>query len=442
MNLSNYLLRYFSKNDKERIAKNFTSNLINNLINIISQFFFPVLMITIYGVENFGLWVFLLAIPDIFYLLNLDFNSAAKTKLSILYNQKKYFKIKLYFNNFVFLNYFIFSTSFPLILIGLNYIDLDLDIFKTSDKNDLKLIFYIIFFCFFLKFIIGIFECGISYKGANYICENINTSFEVFSKILILIFGLISNTLIFAAYAYLSANILKLILFYFYYKSSCKELKLFQIKNFNFKKIILLFKLSTPYYLKSISNLLKHSYQILIIGVFFGSHIVGFISTIKTLFYFFPIRIWSIFQRTLMYEFAKLYATKNFKNLKKNFYIFIKICFLFLGVYLLITFLFGETIYTFWLNKNFNFNNLIIVLLSLDLFFYILSNSFNHIHKSINKFLDFSKLEFLLNLILIFLILIIFKKNFEYIYIFYFNLCISIILFTYAVYKFKKDFFK
>ena len=91
MNISNYILRYFSRNDKKRITKNFTSNLVNNFINILTQFFFPVLMITIYGIENFGLWIFLLAIPDIFYLLNLDFNSAARTELSILYNQKKYF---------------------------------------------------------------------------------------------------------------------------------------------------------------------------------------------------------------------------------------------------------------------------------------------------------------------------------------------------------------
>ena len=145
-------------------------------------------MKTIYGIENFGLWIFLLAIPDIFYLLNLDFNSAARTELSILYNQKKYFKIKLYFNNFAFLNYLIFFVSLPLILIASSYIDLNLDIFSTTEKDNLRLIFYIIFFCFFLKFLIGIFDCGISYKGQNHICENINTSFEIFSKIIILIF--------------------------------------------------------------------------------------------------------------------------------------------------------------------------------------------------------------------------------------------------------------
>ena len=442
MIISNYILRYFSRNDKKRITKNFTSNLVNNFINILTQFFFPVLMITIYGIENFGLWIFLLAIPDIFYLLNLDFNSAARTELSILYNQKKYFKIKLYFNNFAFLNYLIFFVSLPLILIASSYIDLNLDIFSTTEKDNLRLIFYIIFFCFFLKFLIGIFDCGISYKGKNYICENINTSFEIFSKILILIFGLISNNLLFAAYAYLTANILRLILFYFYFKKLSKELKLFKIKNLNFNKIIQLFRLSIPYYLKSLSSLLKHSYQILIIGVFFGPYIVGFISTIKTLFYFFPIRVWSIFQRTFMYEFAKLFAAKNYLNLKNNFNIFIKICFIFLGFYLLTTFLFGEIIYSFWLNKKFNFNNYIILLLSLDLSFYILSNSFNHIHKSINNFLDFSKLEFLLNFILIFLILIMFRKDSNYVYIFYFNLLISITLSIYAVYKFKKDFFR
>lgn len=160
---------------------------------------------------------------------------------------------------------------------------------------------------------------------------------------------------------------------------------------------------------------------------------MGLISTFKTMFYFFPIRIWSIAQRTIMYEFTRLYAQRKIKLLKENFKIFIKICFLFLTIFIFITFLYGELIYTLWLNEKFTFNYLIVFLIVFDLCFHVLANSFNHIFKSINNFLNFSKLEAFLNISIFLIALQMFKLDYDYYLLFSFNLIVSILLAVYSL---------
>ena len=108
MKLFNSLFEKITTQDKKRIIKNFNSNIINNFARVLVQLFFPLLMIKIYGLEAFGIWIFLISLPDLFYILNLDFNSATKTEISIFHNQNKLKKVKSYFINFAYLNYLIF----------------------------------------------------------------------------------------------------------------------------------------------------------------------------------------------------------------------------------------------------------------------------------------------------------------------------------------------
>lgn len=275
MSLYSNFLRNFTFKDKKRIAKNFSSNLLSNFSRIIIQIFFPILMISVYGLEKFGIWLFIIAIPDVFYLLNLDFNSAAKTQLSIYYNQKKYTHINKLFVNFSLLNFSLILFLLPVCFYAINNIDLNLKIFEFIEIYQLKKIIQIVVFAFFLNFIIAILETGISFKGKNYISENINTIFDFISKLLIIIFGLISNSLLFAAYAYAISNLIRVLIFYFWMKKLSSELKLIDINKIKLSQIIYLFNLSIPYYLKSISNLFKHSYQLILLGVFFWTLYCG-----------------------------------------------------------------------------------------------------------------------------------------------------------------------
>ena len=44
------------KNQKKRILKNLIAKFNNNFFYILSQLFFPMLMISTWGINNFGIW--------------------------------------------------------------------------------------------------------------------------------------------------------------------------------------------------------------------------------------------------------------------------------------------------------------------------------------------------------------------------------------------------
>ena len=102
MNIPKIFKFNFSKEQNKRIFKNFTSQISFNVSLTIWQILFPPLMIMIYGLENFGIWIFLTAIPSTFAILNFDLNAAAKTAMSIYFNQNNKNKVNEIFNKSLF----------------------------------------------------------------------------------------------------------------------------------------------------------------------------------------------------------------------------------------------------------------------------------------------------------------------------------------------------
>ena len=66
-----------SSKQKKRIIKNIYSGISAESIQIFVQFFFAPLMLLFWGVENFGIWLFLLSIPNIFLVFNINMADAA-----------------------------------------------------------------------------------------------------------------------------------------------------------------------------------------------------------------------------------------------------------------------------------------------------------------------------------------------------------------------------
>ena len=81
MNFFNLLKSNFFKFKNKRIIKNFNSQISLNVALTISHIFFPSLMIMIYGLENFGIWIFLTAIPSTVAILNFNLNGASRTEM-------------------------------------------------------------------------------------------------------------------------------------------------------------------------------------------------------------------------------------------------------------------------------------------------------------------------------------------------------------------------
>ena len=422
MNISKIFKFNFSKEQNKRILKNLISQISFNISLTILQILFPPLMIMIYGLENFGIWIFLTAIPSTLAILNFDLNAAAKTEMSIHSNQNNKNKVNEIFNNscvltIIFIAFFILITA-----LMINFYDFNLNILKDLKSNELKIILICIFLSFYLNLFNNIFKTGISYWGRLDVITYLDTFFDFFTKLLIIISGLIFNELLFASIALLIASILKLIVFYYFFLNYNQYLTLFSFKLFSKKQIIKLFKLSTSYYLTAATGVIKNSSQIIILGVFFNSQVVGMVSTLKTLFYFLPLRVWSITGRTLFYEFIKLYSEKKFDLLKKNYFKYLKFATIFITLFLLASMLFGEYIYNLWLNSAYNLNYKILLFIIFEVGFHVLATSISILNRTINKFFQISFIILIINLIIILIACLFFYYQKSYLFLFLFNL--------------------
>ena len=75
------------------------------------QIAFAPLMIIFWGVEKFGIWLFLLSIPNILLVFNLNFNGASINEMTMFNSKKNYKKSNEIFQNsiiFTIINIFFF----------------------------------------------------------------------------------------------------------------------------------------------------------------------------------------------------------------------------------------------------------------------------------------------------------------------------------------------
>lgn len=434
MNILKSLFLDFSKKEIIRVYKNFISLITINSSQTILQIFFPPLMIMIYGLENFGIWIFLTAVPSLLSILKFDLNVGAKTEMSIYFHKNNKKRVNEIFNNSI-----VLTLLFILLLVIIGFFiissyDFNLDILKNIHSDDLRIILFCIFSTFYLHIFNGIFRTGITYQGKLYIITYIEVFFDLFTKILILILGLILHNLLFAFVILLFASIVKSVFYYLFFLKFNKSLEIFSFNLISKIQILRLLKLSIPYYFESFCNILKHSSQIIMIGIFFNAQAVGLISTTKTLFYFFPTRIWDIILKSIFYEFTKLYTEKKFNKLKNIYVKFLKLGLLFVIIYIFISLSIGKYVYNLWLNNSYNLDFNLLILIVLDLVFFISGTSVSFVNKSINKFFKITFFQTIINLIILVLSYFLFINQQSYYFLFLFNLIGSILFFIYNVF--------
>ena len=317
MNLIKNISSFFDQKNKKRIFKNLYSSVAQIGSRSIIQLIFPPLMIASYGINDFGVWIFLTSIPSILSLFDVNINTASRIEMSISYNKKKYLKVKsIYINSLVLTIVYILFLFVASLLIVLNF-NFQIEILKNINSDQLKLIILFVFFVFFLNTINSYLKSSITYKG-NLDLENyIEIFYDFLIKSTIIIFGFIYSELFYAVVIYTAINFIKFLTYLYYRNKFDKTLNNLDLKNISVDEILNLFKLSIPYYFETVRVLAKNNLQIILLGFFFGPVIVGLVSTMKTFFYFFPLRIWDIQQRILMYEYTRFYSLKNFIFLKK-----------------------------------------------------------------------------------------------------------------------------
>ena len=428
----------FYKFKNKRINKNIISQIYLNIFLTISQVLFPVLMITFYGLEDFGVWIFLTAIPSTLSLLNFNFSTAAKTEMSIYFNKKNIKKVNEIFNNCIFLTLIFVSILFFLTFITIDLINFNVGILKNLNTSDLKIIIICIFLSFYLDVINGIFRTGITYSGRLDIDTYLQIIFDILSKLLIIIFGVIFGELLFASYALLIVNIIKIFSYYFYFTIFNRFLILFSLRLISIKQSIRLVKISLPYHLDIVSGLIKNSFQIIILGIFFNAQIVGLVSTFRTLFYFLPIRVWGVINKVIFYDLKKFYINKKYNLLKKNYFDLIKVISMSGMLFILIAIFLGKFVYNLWINFSYNFDYFLLILIVFDVCIFALSHFMSIIARAINKFLDISLFTIFINLVILLVAYGLFINQQSYLFLFILNLIGSIIILIFNSLKSRK----
>ena len=88
--ISKLLQRYFNLSNiqAERFTLNLTSRSSLFFFKILIQILFPPLMIMTWGIENFGIWLFLLSLPALLSAANINFSASVQQEMIYFYNQK------------------------------------------------------------------------------------------------------------------------------------------------------------------------------------------------------------------------------------------------------------------------------------------------------------------------------------------------------------------
>ena len=164
----------FTQTQSKRVRKNFFALFSNFSTQILVQIIYPPLMLLFWGIENFGIWIFITAIPSTLAMLNLNFNLAARIEMSINdAKNKKNLVNEIFHNGFglILMNMVIFTIVW---LSSFLLTDLKFKIFESIAPNELKFILLLIVLSFYFTIFDNILTTGISYWGKLNITTNVN----------------------------------------------------------------------------------------------------------------------------------------------------------------------------------------------------------------------------------------------------------------------------
>ena len=438
-NLSNFLK--FSKSQKKRLRKNFFSQFYNIIFLAGSQLFFPPLMILLWGVDQFGIWIFFISIPATLALFNINFTAAARQEMIIFDTKGEFRKVKKIFHSslvLVLVNIVLFSF---IIFFSYFFIDYNFAALKSLSVNETNKILFFIVLAFYLEIFNSIFIAGISFRGKFYLNANIKTCFEFLIRVAIILSGLFFETLVFAAIIYLTFNIIKTGVYYYYFKKNNAYLTI-SIKQASINEVKSLIKLSSSHIIDMTTKILKQNGPILLLGIFFNPIIIAYISTCRTLFYNLPNMIVGVFNNISEFEYAEIFAKnkiEEFKSFHKKHIIFV------LG--LLFLFLIGSTtigpmFYKLWLGGEFKLGLLFMLLIILDGCFYGLKNSVIISMRSLNRFFKISVIELVILLLGLFISYYYLTRGYDYISHFLIILFSTIIVLFISVFIVRNDYKK
>lgn len=400
------------------------------------QIIFPPLMILVWGAEYFGIIIYLLAIPSTLSFLLCNFTSSARQEMAKFHLKNKLKIVNKIYSNTVFLTFisyllFIFSS-----LVFVSFFKIDqLENYITT--QDFYKIIILLILSFSLNFFNSIHSLKITYMGAYHIPKYVDILFDISIKISMIILGFINKDIFHIIIFYFGISLLKT--FYLYYYNLKIKTISFKIKQVNLSDIKDNIYKATPHYFIQLEEIFKTSFIIMIISSFFDFKIVALVSTIRTMFYFFPRRFFELIIELLQFEYVKLLMTKNFKKLNK-LYKKQNLIIMFLSIiFLIFSHFIGLKIFNIWTNNSFQIENKFFYFLIFDCFFFLMASSITSFMKSINNFFSFSIFLIVAQFLLIIFLYGLYNNGYDYGTFFILSLIISFLVFCFSIVYYRKS---
>ena len=394
----------FSNNN--RLKQNIFSQLINFLVKIIVQLFFPVIMIFFLGTNDFGVWIILFTIITTVSGINFNILEVTKNIMIQLYEEKDLKELNLIYSNSV-IGHLVNLIFFISICAGVYYL-FDFDTYASSSITieSLEICFLFIILGFLIESITYLLYPIFTYRGYTKIWINQQSFFQFHSKCL-LVTSLLFNDFMYLGIFFFISNLLRLLIILLYKNKENTEKISFNYSLVNQSILKKLFLKSLSYSLEKINYLMKQNGLILIVGYLFSPIFVTMISTARTLFYYLPINFFDVITNPATIEFGKI----NLKNKDKIYDLLRKFTYLSLFVailYFIVANFVGKIIYDIWINNNsINLLHSTIFLISLDAILIGWINLLYAPFKSKNNFLFLSLIDFYFTFISLFLAIVV-----------------------------------
>ena len=372
-------------------------------VRILIQLFFPPLMLIYWGKDNFDLWLFLFAIPAFVAMFQISIIAPIRNNMLKLYRGKKYSKLNNIYQNAFFLVILniLLITSIATIYMVINFSN-------PFIYENLNLII-IAFTCLLLNLFASNSHAALSYKGS--VKEHLRI--EMFFDIVIN-FTVPISYYIFSSFDSVFSLVLVLTLlktYVLYSRVNDKYLdKFITFKLINFKDIKKVINLSLGFNFHILSTIIKGPGLIILLGTSNNLSLVGMISTTRTMFYYLPLKFFSVFERSYFLEFTNIINTKGLnKNFRKHYLYLLFFSTIGLLLFILFSNFFGIYIYNYWTHNFYKISSELIFLITLDILLIIIGSFLILPLLSLNKYNYIGLFELIINIVTF---LILFSNNF------------------------------
>ena len=259
---------------------------------------------------------------------------------------------------------------------------------------------------------------------------------NLFLKFSIIVLSFFTKNLVLISILFIFFDLIELLIFKIYKKIDNKIIH--KNKLISKKKINEIIYKSVPNNIEIFNSNIHSQLIIFLLGTIFSNPVIALIATAKTLFYYFPYKIFNTFNTVFYFEIAKLFYAKNFLKLKKILSFQIVSVIIYLSLFIFFSIILGKYIYEIWIpdiDISFKFIILLIISSSLIIFTELLRT----FSKSINNYLRNSIIEFFLSILCILLSFLFIINYDDYLVYFYFLIAQYTIMLIIEILWFKHN---